>query len=107
VANGYIQANYLIYFTHARILDGERLYGRYLGTPVPVRLAVGRALRDHRRGRLLASEEAFDPAADRWSTCHGGEQCRRAAVLRPALAPGARAIHRDPLETVWELPHRP
>jgi hypothetical protein len=104
IANNYHQTAYLGYFSEVPAIDAARLDAEVGRDP--------RALVDTLRGwtdavppgdRVLISREAFDPAADPWSNCKGGEQCRIAAVLRPAFEPRARVVHRDEAETVWQL----
>ena len=55
------------------------------------------------RGGVPLSREAFDPAADEFSSCGEGDRCDKAAVLRRILGSQARVVHRHVLEWVWEL----
>ena len=107
IANNYHQTAYLGYFSDVPAIDAGRVDAEVGGDP--------RALVDTLRGgidsfagdRVFMSREAFDPAGDPWSNCKAGEQCRIAAVLRPAFEPRARVVHRDEVETVWELGRGP
>ncbi len=95
VTNNYVQSNYVSYFSRAVVVDGEDRAG------YKAREAVSRWT-----ARALASDEAFDPAADRFSSCRGGDQCERARVLRDGLLPGARVIATPRLEKVWLITNR-
>jgi hypothetical protein len=92
LVNNYLEAKYIRYFAGVQVVD-------------PGDVAVEGALEEVSlwRGRVLVSREAFDPGADEFSTCGGGDQCAKAARLRRALLPRARLVHRSPLEWVWEL----
>lgn len=95
VTNNYVQSNYVAYFSRAVVVDGEYESG------FKARTAVSRWTQ-----RALASNEAFDPAADRFSSCKGGDQCERARILRDGLLPGARVIATPRLEKVWLITRR-
>jgi hypothetical protein len=108
IANSFEQWTYLEHFTDAALIDVEQMYGEQGGDPRAFVAAVRRSIDDWPGERVLASREAFDPDGDRWSNCTGtGDACAAATILKPELMPGARVIHRDGLETVWELPRQP
>lgn len=94
VTNNYVQRNYVAYRSPAAVIDGELRHPS----------AVIANVRTWTEGRVLVSREAFDPGADEFSSCGGGDQCTRAGALRDHLLPTARVVARPPLESVWEIP---
>jgi hypothetical protein len=103
VANGYHQTAYIAYFADIPVIDGTRIYSEGGADPAGLVGVVRGAAASFTGDRVLASRESFDPAGDPWSNCEAGDQCKVAAILRPALEPGSRIVHRDQLETVWQL----
>lgn len=93
ITNNYVQKGYVAYFAPARAEDA--------GDSPPAEVAA--FPRTWPGTRVIASQEAFFPDADEYSSCDDGRSCRLARVLRPRLLPGARVIGGGPWERVYLL----
>lgn len=103
LSNGYVMAGYLRYFSQARVVDA-RAVAKPQRDPRALALEVRRIMAASDPDRILVSSEAFDPVADRYSTCRGTKACEHAAALRRFFKPHATVVARTELETVWGLP---
>jgi hypothetical protein len=104
LANNHSETFYLRYFTPATVIeidvpwldngkDSDRAF-----------VVVNDEVADW-DGRVLISDEVFDPASDEYSSCVEGQRpcIDFVAKLREEYQPGSTVIAEDDLEKVWEL----
>lgn len=97
VANDYIGASYLDYFSRAEVI-----YTGSLSEPEDLGDELQRHIRTSRAQRVLFSGDAFFPAADTFSRCVNGI-CERASAAREEFLPRTHVVSDLPLEKVREL----
>ena len=104
LANNHLETYYLRYFTPATVVQIDVPWLN-AGKDSQQAFAVVDAEVADWEGRVLISDEVFDPASDDYSSCVEGERpCTGfVEVLRDAYQADSTVIGEDALEKVWEL----
>jgi hypothetical protein len=99
--SAYIQAEYLRYFTHARVVD-VRLDVAYVTGEDTVVPEVQRIIDASPGARVLFSSEALFPGEDEYSHCLE-PNCTIGEDLQKAFLSRSHVIANEPLGEVWQL----
>jgi hypothetical protein len=102
--SSYLHAEYLRYFTKARIVD-VRLDIAYVWGEDRVVPEVQRIIDESPATRVLFSSEALFPGDDQYSHCVE-PNCTIGQMLRDAYLSGSHVIADEPLEKVWQFERR-
>jgi hypothetical protein len=102
--SSYLHAEYLRYFTRARVVD-VRLDIAYASGEDRVVSEVQRIIDASPAARVLFSSEALFPGDDPYSHCVE-PNCRIGQMLRDAYLGGSHVIADEPTEKVWQFERR-